>query len=688
MKTKSLYIYADRKGAGSLIVTLGLMEMLKKNFQKVAFFRPIVLEKEDYDCSFIKEYFHLDIPKEKMYGFTLQEAHHIIATQGESKLYELLIQKQQQLQKEYDFIFCEGIYSELFANIVELDINIEIAKNFSSNVLTLINAKEESLQDIKDTIQLQEESLKKAGITKIATIINRVQPEYIQELTEKQNNIFTIVEHTELTKLSLADIIEHKAIRKFRFSHEDHARKINNIKVAAMSLDNFLEHIEQNDLIIFPADRSEILLGVLGSFYSRNLPSISGIVFSYDLLPHKNILKLIDGLENFSIPIFTTSQDTYTTANIISKIDPKIRTTDKQKISQALGIFSDAVDIATIESKLEVNTNEIITPQMFEYKLFEYAKRSKKTIVLPEAHDPRILRAAEIVLNRDIADIILLSQPNTLHVKTQQLGLDLSKATVIDPSSNIYIEKFANEFYNIRKHKGISYEQAKDTILHVNYFATMMVHMGYADGMVSGATHTTAETVRPALEIIKTKKQDDIVSSIFFMCLDTKVLVFGDCAIVRDPTASQLASIAIAANDNAKKFGIEPKVAMISYSSGESGKGEDVQKVKEATLHVKQRRPDICIDGPIQFDAAFDSEVAKKKLPNSKVAGKATIYIFPDLNTGNTTYKAVQRSSGAVAIGPILQGLKKPINDLSRGCLIKDIINTIAITAIQAQEEF
>ena len=687
MKTKTLYLYADKQGAGSLIVTLGLMEMLKKNFQKVAFFRPIVLEKNDYDCSFIQDYYQLNMPQNQMYAFTLEEAQHIIATQGEHKLYELLIQKQQLLQKEYDFILCEGIYSELFSNIVELDINIEIAKNFSSSVITLINAKNESLSSIQDSIQLQEESLKKAGITKIATIINRLSPKYLQNFQNKTNKVYTISEHQELTKLSLADIIEHKNIDKLKFSQEDNARKINSIKVAAMSLDNFLDHIQNNDLIIFPADRSEIFLGVVGSFYSKNFPSISGIVFSFGLKPHKNILKIINGLENFSLPILTTSQDTYTTAKMISKIEPKIRTTDKQKISQALGIFSAAVDISDIESSLEVSANEIVTPQMFEYKLFEYAKRSKKTIVLPEAHDPRILRAVETILNRDIANIILLSDHKKFQNKVDQLGLDLSKAQVIDPASSSYIEEFAKEFYELRKHKGLSYEQAKDAVLHVNYFATMMVYMGYADGMVSGATHTTAETIRPALQIIKTKKQDDIVSSIFFMCLDTKVLVFGDCAINQDPTVPQLASIAIAANDNAKKFGIDPKVAMISYSSGDSGKGEDVQKVKEATLHVKQHHPEILIDGPMQFDTAFDPEVAKKKMPDSKVAGEATVYIFPDLNTGNTTYKAVQRSSGAIAIGPVLQGLRKPVNDLSRGCLVKDIVNTIAITAIQAQEE-
>jgi phosphate acetyltransferase len=323
---------------------------------------------------------------------------------------------------------------------------------------------------------------------------------------------------------------------------------------------------------------------------------------------------------------------------------------------------------------------------MFEYKLFAYAKKAKKKIVLPEAHDIRILQAAEIILNQEIADIIFLANPQEFKHRYEQLGLDLSKAEVIDHKTPSHINRFAQELYKLRKHKGLRIDQAFDAVTHINYFATMMVHLGMADGMVSGATHSTAETIRPALQIIKTKEDTSLVSSIFFMCLYTKVLVFGDCAIVQNPNANELADIAILANDNAKRFGIEPKVAIISYSSGNSAQGVDVEKAQKAVEIIRKKRDDIIVDGPMQFDTAFDKNVAKKKMPHSKVAGEATVYIFPDLNTGNTTYKAVQRSSGAVAIGPILQGLKKPINDLSRGCLVKDIVNTIAITAIQAQE--
>jgi len=321
---------------------------------------------------------------------------------------------------------------------------------------------------------------------------------------------------------------------------------------------------------------------------------------------------------------------------------------------------------------------------MFEYKLFEIARSRRKTIVLPESADERILRAVEIVMLRDVADIILLGDREKIVENALRMGLDLSRATIINHLTSPLLKEFSDKFYEMRKAKGITYQAASDAVTHMNYFATMMVHLGYADGMVSGAIGSTGETIRPALQIIKTTPQTSIVSSLFFMCLETEVLVYGDCAVNQDPNAEELAQIAISSAETATAFGLEPKVAMLSYSTGESGHGVDVDKVREATKIVQQREPQLLIDGPIQYDAAINKKVALKKLPNSKVAGEANVLIFPDLNTGNNTYKAVQRSSGAVAIGPVLQGLNKPVNDLSRGCLVADIVNTIAITAIQA----
>ena len=312
------------------------------------------------------------------------------------------------------------------------------------------------------------------------------------------------------------------------------------------------------------------------------------------------------------------------------------------------------------------------------------AKNAKKTIVLPESEDDRILRATEIILRRHLAKIILLGDSETIKQRSLQLGLDISQATIINPLESEKLQQYSEIFYESRKAKGLSLQAAKDALNHKTYFATMMVHTGEADAMVSGASHTTADTIRPALQIIKTHPDVSIVSSLFFMCLDTQVLVYADCAVNQDPTAEELAQIAISTAKTASQFAIEPKIAMLSYSTGDSGSGDDVDKVKKATEIIKKQYPSLLIDGPIQYDAAIDKGVAKAKLPNSKVAGEANIFIFPDLNTGNNTYKAVQRSTGAIAIGPILQGLNKPVNDLSRGCSVADIVNTVAITAIQA----
>jgi phosphate acetyltransferase len=380
----------------------------------------------------------------------------------------------------------------------------------------------------------------------------------------------------------------------------------------------------------------------------------------------------------------STSWDTYQSVVKINEIKVKITPDSSRKIALAMGLFFDNIDAKSILIHLNTPTHHSMTPAMFQYTLFEKARNNKKTIVLPESEDERILRASEILLRRGVANIILLGDREEILHRAGILGLDLSDAQIIDPNTSYLRERFIDEFYHIRQHKGLQIQAAHDAMAHGNYFGTMLVYKGLADGMVSGAIHTTADTVRPALQIIKTAPGISIVSSVFFMCLETQVLVYGDCAVNQNPDANELAQIAISSAKTAKAFGIEPRVAMLSYSTGESGSGEDVEKVKAATHIAKTIDPSLLIEGPIQYDAAIDSNVASIKLPHSDVAGKANVFIFPDLNTGNNTYKAVQRSSGAIAIGPVLQGLNKPINDLSRGCLVEDIVNTVAITAIQA----
>lgn len=349
-------------------------------------------------------------------------------------------------------------------------------------------------------------------------------------------------------------------------------------------------------------------------------------------------------------------------------------------VQRELSPASTEVLVAAMEQE-----SHVVTPLSFTAGLIERARADRQRIVLPESTDDRVLTAAAELLQRKVADIILLGDASDVARRADELGLDLSKATVISPEDPELLEKYATKFAQLRAKKGLSYEQALEKVKDISYFGTMMVYMGDADGMVSGAAHTTAHTIVPSFQTIKTKPDVDLVSSCFLMLMEDRVYVYADCAVTPNPTPAELASIAISSAESAQAFGVEPRIAMLSYSTGTSGKGPSVDAVIEATKIAKERRPDLLIEGPIQYDAAVNPAVAQKKMPDSPVAGKATVFVFPDLNAGNIGYKAVQRSSGAVAVGPVLQGLNKPVNDLSRGALVEDIVNTVAITAIQAQ---
>ena len=690
MKTKSIFLSAKEFNAGMLFISMGMMEILKRNIHRVAFFRPIIFQRDvqDNDITFMLEHYNLDMEYEDAYGFDIEYVEAMIASNNTHKLINELLLKFKKLENSYDFVLCEGIRLSFLNANINFDINIKIAQNFGSSYINILNAKEQSAHMIYENILLDKEDIEKQGCSHFATFINRIdttKEEFIREkLQGSEEKIFYLHELEELSLVSIADVIESLDATPLMLGDDDHTRSVKQVRVAALRVDNFLDKIEENDLIVVPADRSDIILGILGSLYSTAYPTISAIVFPYSMQAHPNIVKLLHGLKNFHVPILSVPYDTYETAKKLTKIHGRIRINSTRKIALSLGLFNASVDSEYIEKKIASAETEIMTPIMFEYKLFDLASANKKRIVLPESSDERVLRAAEIILSRGIAEIILLGQEDGVKEHYQRLGIDLSRATIIDHTASPLMQKFVERFYEMRKSKGMTFEAAADAMLHVNYFATMMVELGYADGMVSGAVHSTGDTIRPALQIIKTKPDVQVVSSVFFMCLETKVLVYGDCAVNQDPDAKTLADIAIASAKTAAAFAIEPKVAMLSYSTGESGSGAEVQKVKNATELVKKLDAELAVEGPIQYDAAVNKSVAKKKLPDSKVAGEASVLIFPDLNTGNNTYKAVQRSSGAVAIGPILQGLRKPVNDLSRGCLVDDIVNTIAITAIQA----
>ncbi|MDR0580107.1 MAG: phosphate acetyltransferase [Campylobacteraceae bacterium] len=693
MKTKSLYISSLEPYSGSLVIGMGFMEVLRRRVKNIAFFRPIVPSKKtDNIVSFMLEYYDLKIDFSDAVGFSIEEVKSAAAEGKLNELIQSLITKFKTLEKNYDFVLCEGIPRSLLSSVVDFDINFEVAKNLGIPLINILNGTNRTNLQLIDEIKIESKAIKKNGCSHFSTFVNRLNPDTLEKLEEdiKQFEalyppIYLLPEVEELSSPTIEEI-KNALGCKFIFGKEsDLKRVVKQTRVISTTIDTMLLYLQENDLVITGGDRSDIILGVLAANNSGTYPTIAGILLIGDILLKDSFLKLIKGFSKISLPILSISGDTLSAVLKTREVPAQITINSERKIALAMGLFSSRVNTENIEKYIDTASNSMsMTPIMFEYNIFEMARKNKKRIVLPESNDDRILRAAEIITRRDVADIILLGKVSDINTKAASLGIDISKATIIDPATSALLENYAKEFYELRKTKGVTIELAKDAMQGLSYFATMMVYKGDADGMVSGAIHTTSDTIRPALQIIKTKPGISIISSIFFMCLDTKVLVYGDCAVNKDPSAEELAQIAISSADTAIGFGIEPKVAMLSYSTGNSGEGADVEKVKEAVKIAKRKRPDLAIEGPIQYDAAIDPTVAKTKLPESKVAGQATVFIFPDLNTGNNTYKAVQRSSNAVAVGPVLQGLKKPVNDLSRGCLVADIVNTVAITAIQA----
>lgn len=680
MKQKSLYISPKNKNVGSLFISISLMKFLKKNFSKVAFFKPVIYSKakEDYNISFMLKKYNLDMSYEECYGFALEDVEAMIASGGEDEFLIGLIEKYKELEKKYDFILCEGLRRDSLNRDIPYDLNLKIAQNFSSPYVNVISAKDRNTNDIYEDVILEKKNISSCGCEHLATFVSRAGENFdeLKNMLSTEDDVYLLREVAKLDMLSVEDIIEDMDVEIINKNQA--YSDISGFRVADTLASDFVKEIKEGELLIVSSLRVDIVLELL-----KTSKKIAALLFTSSMNITPDMLKLLKSLK---YTVLSTTADTFNAIKQLQKVYVKLRVLNHKKISLALELFNSSVDIGQLQTKLQNSSTCVMTPLMFEYKLFETAKRKKKRVLLPESLDERILRAAEAIIKKGVADIIFLGSSEEFMKKCSEIGVDLSLTTFIDHLNSPLIDEFANEFYKLRKHKGVTLETAKATMRDVNYFATMMVHLGYADGMVSGAIHSSADTLKPALQIIKTKDDVLIASSLFFMCLETKVLVFGDCALNQNPSPKELAQIAISCAKSASFFGIEPKVAMLSYSTLGSGSGDDVDLVIEALKIIKQREPNLLVDGPLQYDAAVDRDVAKIKTAGSKVAGEATVLIFPDLNTGNNTYKAVQRTAHTIAIGPILLGLKKPINDLSRGALVKDIINTIAITAIQAGE--
>jgi len=693
-KTSSLYLASLEPTTGSLFISIGLMDILKSRYEKVAFFRPVIKQKskDDGDIIFMREHYSLTQSYEESYCFNVTEVEKLIIEDKIDHLLTTIIAHYKKLEEKYDFVLIEGLPRSLFSATLDFDINMHLAKNLSTPFIPILNAKEKSSRAIYDEINLEEEIIQNAGVDHFATFVNRVEESQlpavrhlVQSNPTKTMNFF-LPDNSELDTPSIQEIKTALNAKIILGGENALDNIVKQSKIAAMTLEHYLPRLQEGSLVIVPADRMDIIIATFVSFYAKESPNVAGMILTGDISPNKTMMKLLENFHVIELPIMSVENDTYTTASAVEAVRSRITAKSARKIALAKGIFEANVNKEEIIQELQESHTNIMTPMMFTYTLFERARQKRQRIVLPESSDERILRAAEILLRRDVVELILLGNKKEVEYKASLLSLDLSKATIIDPEHSTLKDNYAQTFYELRQAKGLSLDAAKDAMVHPNYFATMMVHLGMADGMVSGAIHTTGDTIRPALQIIKTAEKGSLVSSLFFMCLETRVLVYGDCAVNQDPNAEELAQIAISSAQTATSFGIEPRIAMLSYSTGNSGDGNTVDKVRKATKIVQNSHPELLVEGPIQYDAAIDPNVAKTKLPESEVAGKATVFIFPDLNTGNNTYKAVQRSAGAIAIGPVLQGLKKPVNDLSRGCSVEDIINTVAITAIQAQD--
>ena len=691
----SLYIAAVAPRSGKSVVALGIMEMLSRRIGKIGYFRPVIPSSQspDNNIQLVKTRYNLDLTYEQMYAYTHEEARNLTADGKTETLLKIILKKYKALENKCKFVLCEGTDFTDVGSAFEFYFNADVAGNLGCPILLLVNGRNKSPDETVDAVQVSQESFEKKGCTIAATIINRMNinrtsavKDQIKKMGLEAEPIYILPEEPILGKPTVGDIARNLNAQILLGEPKALNREVHDFKVAAMNLPHYLDHIKDGDLIITPGDRADVILGSLATTVSETYPNIAGLLLTGGFTPEDPVQRLIEGLKKYSpIPIIKVDTDTYTSAMDASAVRPELTPENDRKIAAALGAFETHVNIEAIENRIEVVHSRRVTPIMFEYKLIERAKADRKHIVLPEGEEERILRASEILLRRGVADITLLGNPDEINHKIGSLSLNLDEIQIIDPLVSALRTDFAQTYYELRQHKGISEEMASDTVTDVNFFGTLMIYKNLADGMVSGAIHTTGETIRPALQIIRARPGFSVVSSVFLMCLADRVLVYGDCAVNPDPNAEQLAEIAISSAETAVIYGIEPRIAMCSYSTGESGQGSEVDKVRLATRLVRERRPDLKIEGPIQYDAAVDAGVARTKLPESEVAGKATVFIFPDLNTGNNLYEAVQRSANAVAIGPVLQGLNKPVNDLSRGCTIPDIVNTVAITAIQAQ---
>ncbi len=695
---KSIYIASAEPYSGKSVLTLGLVNMLLGKTAKVAYFKPVILsppaEQWDVHIQTVLAHFQLAQQYDDCWVFTRHQALQYLHDDLQGQMLDAIIRRYKELENKYDFVIVEGSDFAGGGSAFEFGMNELIARNLGSPAILLVSGEGKTVEEAAQEALNFYQAYRDKDIRVLCVLVNKVDAGLVPQLNDALANLLpdtllkAIVQKDHALGNPTVGDIFRELDGTLLFGGDHLNNQVDHFVTGAMQVPNFLNYLKENVLIVTPGDRGDIIISALQANMSANYPRVAGIVLSAGTIPEAPVTRLIEGSPNI-VPILSVASGTFETTTKIGAVKGRIMPGHTNKIQLAIATFNRYVDVDALERSMVTDQSALMTPHMFQYHLGQLVKKQLKTIVLPEGNDERILKAAARLSAQHLVKIILLGNSAEIAASIKRLGIepDFNYMSVADPVSSPYFDDYVQTLYELRKSKNVNLEMAHDMMTDVSYYGTMMVYKGHADGMVSGAVHTTQHTIRPALQFIKTKPGINTVSSIFFMCMADRVSVFGDCAVNPNPTASELAEIAIASADNASRFGIEPRIAMLSYSSGTSGVGEDVDKVREATQIVHQRRPDLKVEGPIQYDAAVDHIVGQQKIPSSEVAGKASVLIFPDLNTGNNTYKAVQRETGALAIGPMLQGLNKPVNDLSRGCTVDDVFNTVVITAIQAQDQ-
>jgi phosphate acetyltransferase len=681
----AIYIASPEGDTGKSTIALGILHRLAATVAKAGVFRPITRlgEDRDYILELLLAHTTAGLPYEQCVGVSYQQLH----DDPDTALADI-VDRYHQVADQCDAVLIVGSDYTDVAAPSELTMNARIAANLGAPVVLAVKAKDRSPEQVVQVVEVCLAEIAAQHAHTAAVVANRCEPSQMDAVTQALEpfdpKTYVLPEEPLLVAPSVAELQRAVEGTVLRGDSALMNREAMDVLVAGMTAEHVLERLTDGVAVITPGDRSDVVLAVVSAHAAEGFPSLSCVILNGGLELHPSIASLVSGL-GLRLPMIETPFGTFETASRVASARGRVTASSQRKIDTALALMDTCVDTTDLLAQLAIAIPSVVTPQMFTHRLLDRAREDRRHIVLPEGDDDRILQAAGRLLQRGVADLTILGDEAAVRARAAELGVDLSAAAVLNPLTSELCDRFAEEYAELRKHKGVTVEQAREIIHDVSYFGTMLVHDGMVDGMVSGARHTTAHTVRPSFEIIKTLPDVSTVSSIFLMCLSDRVLAYGDCAIVPDPTSEQLADIAISSARTAAQFGIDPRVAMLSYSTGTSGTGADVDKVRAATELVRKREPDLLVEGPIQYDAAVEPSVAKTKMPDSEVAGRATVLIFPDLNTGNNTYKAVQRSAGAIAIGPVLQGLNKPVNDLSRGALVEDIVYTVAITAIQAQ---